>query len=232
MSSNRQRDIDRFYELIDGVVLKFPRQSLRDLASIKLPEKGVYFFFESGETRYNQISDRIVRIGTHAAIAHSKATLYNRLYNHKGSLDLTGNHRSSVFRKLVGYSILNRDKLHFQYWGDKSKKSNIKIIQSESHLEKYVSTYLQSMTFTVLEVPGPSSKSNDRALIEENTIALLSNYNKTPIDKCSANWLGLYSNDGKVISSGLWNNKHVDQKYIDERYFSIFEEHLSKMNNY
>jgi len=55
------------------------------------------------------------------------------------------------------------------------------------------------MTFTVLEVPGLPAKDNDRALIEENTIALLSNLNKEPVDPNSKNWLGLYSKEHKVI---------------------------------
>ena len=229
MTINRQINIDKFYELIDQVVEKFPRQTLAKLGSIQLPEKGVYFFFEKGETRDNNRSNRIVRVGTHAAIANSKATLYDRLYNHKGSNDLTGNHRGSVFRKLIGFSLSNKDNLDFKYWGDKSKKSDRNVKNTEKPLEVKVSQYLHSMTFTVLEVPGISAKDNDRALIEENSISLISNYYKTPIDKCSTKWLGLYSNDAKVISSGLWNSDYVDQNFIDERYFMKFEEYLKKM---
>jgi hypothetical protein len=232
METTRQNNIDKFYDLLDRVIEKFPKQTLNNLNSIKLPEKGVYFFFENGETRDNKIDNRVVRVGTHAAVANSKTTLYKRLYNHKGSKDLTGNHRSSVFRKLIGFSIANKNKLDFKYWGDKSKKGDRMIKDTEKPLERLVSIYLCSMPFTVLDVPGPSSKNNDRALIEENSIALLSNYNKIPIDKCSTNWLGLFSKDEKVISSGLWNSNYVDQNYIDEQFFKTFEKYLTTMNKW
>jgi hypothetical protein len=88
------------------------------------------------------------------------------------------------------------------------------------------------LTFTVLEVLGPSSKDNDRAFIEENSIALLSNYDRPAIDKCSKDWLGQYSKDAKIIGSGLWNSDCVDRKDIDINYFNTFEKHLTKMNNY
>ena len=230
MITDRQYSIDEFYRLLDMVIIKFPRQSLSNLSSMHLPEKGVYFFFENGETRDDKVMNRVVRIGTHAALAKSKATLYDRLHNHKGSNDLTGNHRGSVFRKLIGFSLINRDNLEFNYWGDKSKIGDRPTGYSEKPVEIKVSEYLNSMTFTVLEVPGDSSKDNDRALIEENAIALLSNYEKIRIDKCSSNWLGLYSKDKKVMSSGLWNSKHVNQINLDVRFFKTFQYHLTKMN--
>jgi len=227
-----QHNIDKFYKLLEKVEEKFPRQSLDKLSSIKLPEKGVYFFFENGEYRNNTTNNRVVRVGTHAAVAKSNATLYDRLYNHKGSIDLTGNHRGSVFRKLIGFSLINSNKLDFKHWGDKSKKGDKKIKEEEKPLEIAVSKYIYSLTFIVLEVPGPSLKDNDRALIEENSIALLSNYFESTIDQHSSDWLGLFSGDKKVISSGLWNNKHVDQKCIDDKYFKTFEYHLKNMNNW
>ena len=163
--NNRKYQADKFYGLINKVVEKFPRQSLDKLISSKLPEKGVYFFFENGEMRDDNTTARVVRVGTHAAIENSKATLYDRLYKHKGSKDLTGNHRGSVFRTLIGISLLNKEKLDFIHWGDKSQKGNRLVKANEKPLEVKVSNYLHSMTFTVLEVPGLSSKINDRALI-------------------------------------------------------------------
>lgn len=203
-----------------------------EILKTRLPEKGVYFFFEPNETRQNSNSDRVVRIGTHAAIANSNATLYERLYNHKGSKDLTGNHRGSVFRKLIGYSLLYKENLNYLHWGNKSKKGDKPIKLLEKSLEKIVSTYLHTLPFTVLEVPGHASKANDRAFIEKNSIALLSNYGRPIIDKYSKNWLGQYSKDTKVIGSGLWNSDYVERELIDANYFNVFEKHLKKMNNW
>ena len=232
MTTHRQQNIDKFYDLLDKVVIKFPKRTLDTISKSKLPEKGVYFFFEQNETRQNSDTDRVVRIGTHAAIANSNATLYDRLYNHKGSRDMTGNHRGSVFRKLIGYSLLYKDSLNFPHWGDKSKKSDKLVKSSEKDFEKIVSTYLHTLTFIVLEVPGPSSKDNDRAFIEENSIALLSNYGRPSIDKCSKHWLGQYSKDSKIIGSGLWNSACVERKEINKNYFDTFEKYLTKMNDW
>ncbi|WP_232625273.1 hypothetical protein [Pareuzebyella sediminis] len=232
MTTSRQQNIDRFYDLLNEVTKKFPKRTLDTVSRDRLPEKGVYFFFEENENRENSNFNRVVRIGTHAAIANSKATLYDRLYNHKGSKDLTGNHRGSVFRKLIGFSFLYKDHLDFPHWGDKSKKNDKLIKQSEKPLERIVSTYLHTLPFTVLEVPGPSSKDNDRAMIEENSIALLSNFERSAVDKCSNDWLGKYTKDSKVIRSGLWNNKCVERKEISENYFETIERHLKKMKNW
>jgi hypothetical protein len=232
MTTTRQQNIDKFYNLLDEVVKKFPKRTLDNITRKNLPEKGVYFFFEPNEIRQDNKSERVVRIGTHAAIANSNATLYDRLYNHKGSRDLTGNHRGSVFRKLIGYSLLNKDGLNHPHWGDKSKRGDKQIKLSEKPLEKIVSTYLHTLRFTVLEIPGPSSKDNDRAFIEDNTIALLSNFNRPIIDKCSKNWLGLFSKDNEVLCSGLWNSNCVDRLEISKNYFDTFEKHLTNMNKW
>jgi hypothetical protein len=232
MTTDRQHDIDKFYDLLEKVVMKFPKRSLNTISKNKLPEKGVYFFFEPNEVRQNKNFDRVVRIGTHAAIAYSNATLYKRLYNHKGSKDLTGNHRGSVFRKLIGYSLINKNNLNYPHWGDKSKKGDKSVKASEKDLEKIVSLYLGTLTFTVLEVPGPSSKDNDRAFIEENSIALLSNFDRPGVDKCSKGWLGLYSKDSNVIGSGLWNSDCVNRNKVSKKYFDVFEKHLMNMKSW
>jgi hypothetical protein len=41
------------------------------------PERGVYFFFEQGETRSkSHIAERVVRVGTHALTTSSQTTLH------------------------------------------------------------------------------------------------------------------------------------------------------------
>lgn len=230
---DRKNDILTFYQILERIQEKFPARSLKDLDKSKLPQQGVYFFIDPREYRENKKSHKVVRVGTHAARANSKANLYERLSTHKGNIDLTGNHRFSVFRKLVGYSLIKFDSLDFQYWGDRKKMGYRDVIDTEKPLEQKVSAYLYSLTFTVIEVLGPSAKDNDRALIEQNSIALLSNYNKTKIDSCSKNWLGLLSmsRDDKVPKSELWNDRYVDKCY-GNNYFKILEYHLSRMKTY
>ena len=58
--------------------------------------------------------------------------------------------------------------------------------------------------------PGPASL---RGYIERNSIALLSNFSKEPLDPPSRTWLGYLCNRDRVRASGLWNSNHVDEAY-------------------
>ncbi|GAA4074913.1 hypothetical protein GCM10022389_20680 [Flavobacterium cheonanense] len=220
---NRKEQIDEFYELIE----KLPIRYLKDVKNSDLPEKGVYFFFEDGENRTNLNQKRVVRIGTHAVQANSKATLYKRLKQHSGPNHGYGRHRMSVQRELIGYSIRNKEYSgEYNEWGIRNEKSNKIILIQEKKLEKEVSDYILNMPFIVLKVEGDSSKDNLRAYIESNSIKLLSNYCKTPVDPPSENWLGLYCDNNKVIKSGLWNRKEIEENSEIDFYFFEKLKHL------
>jgi hypothetical protein len=49
--------------------------------------------------------------------------------------------------------------------------------------------------------------------VEKNLIALLSNYDKPPLDPPSTAWLGHFCNRERVRKSGLWNQNHVEETY-------------------
>lgn len=87
----RGNDVDEFYRILDQ--LGGPRH-LKDLAVC--PPQGVYFFYEDGENRLDG-SRRVVRVGTHALTATSKAALRSRLRQYRGQLTGRnpggGNHR-------------------------------------------------------------------------------------------------------------------------------------------
>ena len=74
------------------------------------PRRGVYFFFEDGENRNGSgPGRRVVRVGTHALTPASRTTLWSRLSQHRGSLRSgTGNHRTSIFRLIVGAALARR----------------------------------------------------------------------------------------------------------------------------
>ena len=75
------------------------------------PERGVYFFFEDGESRSSSgAGPRVVRVGTHALKSGGGANLWSRLRGHRGdSKTGGGNHRGSIFRLLVGAALAERD---------------------------------------------------------------------------------------------------------------------------
>ena len=67
--------------------------------------------------------------------------------------------------------------------------------------------------------PGPKSL---RGIMERNAIALLSNYQRMPLDPPTPGWLGHSSDRELVCGSGLWNQKHVEETH-DPAFLDVFE---------
>jgi 5'-3' exonuclease len=217
-------DLEEFYEILTRLADHAGGHTLLAEADRRRwPERGVYFFFESGENRFFSAKARVVRVGTHAVSANSKATLWNRLRTHRGVADGGGNHRSSIFRSHVGAAILQRDSRLEEYpaWGDQSTgTADNKSLESE--LEKLVSATISQMRILCLEIrdsPGPRS---DRAFIERNAIALLSKAGSR-IDIPSDAWLGRSSIHPTVRKSGLWNVNYVDEPSWDPAFLEVFD---------
>lgn len=191
---------------------QIPARRFTEVCHADVPKNGVYFFFEHGEMRWTTGNGRrIVRVGTHGLTHTSKATLWKRLAQHRGNAKvLAGNHRASIFRKLIGEALCGRSvELTVDSWG-KGASAPPGAKKHELALESMVSAYVAEMPFIWLSVDDR----NSRELIERNTIALLSNYKHLPVvDSPSSEWLGLYSGRKLVRESGLWNNDYVDAEY-------------------
>jgi len=178
------------------------------------PSRGVYFFLELGEVRSDTGSgSRIVRVGTHALKAGAQTSFWNRLAQHRGTMGSgAGNHRSSIFRLLVGAALICECGLDYPDWGQGSSATK-QVRDSERALERQVSEHIGRMQVVWLKIddePGPSSL---RGFIERNAIALLSNAERQPIDPPSSGWLGRACPRERVRASGLWNQNHVDESY-------------------
>jgi hypothetical protein len=115
----------------------------------KIPENGIYIFFEKGETAHSV--DRIVRVGTHTG----EENLYSRLNEHF----LVENKDRSIFRKNIGRAILNkRDDDFLKYWDIDltSKKAREKWaakidIERQNRIENEVTSCIQNnFSFIVL----------------------------------------------------------------------------------
>lgn len=224
---DRQKRVDEFYELLSTAQKKFRMRLLEDLnRNIKLPTHGVYFFFDENQRRING-ELRVIRIGTHAARINSKATLYRRLRQHQGTIkNKLGNHRLSVFRELVGLSLMETSGIVINSWGQKKNKTGLEV-----DIEREVTSYLSKQLFMVVEVPGESFKDNDRAFIEKNAIGLLSNYQREEIDPVNSLWLGKSSGIYKVSQSGLWNSDHVDFKDLNN-FLPRLQRYVEHMKHY
>jgi len=201
------------------------------------PDRGVYFFFESDETRKDGYSNnqqlRVTRVGTHAVSRGSKTKLWDRLRTHrgpkKGKYGDGGNHRASVFRKEVGKAIIEKESLRERYprWGVGSSASN-EIREKEHPMEKRVSRYIRDLPFLWLKVDDEPGRESMRSYIEKNSIALISNLEREPVDSRSDGWLGHNSPNRKIRGSGLWNSEHADEGY-DTNFLEKMDEAIEGM---
>lgn len=219
MDLKRSVDLCRFYDILARLEVRVG--GMRRLSACEArsgwPKQGVYFFSEKGECRSGSGTGyRIVRVGTHAVSNGSRTTLWNRLAQHKGTSRLGGNHRGSVFRKLVGQALAVREpSLAVETWGSGQSAAR-SVRATERALEAEVSRYIGDMPFLWLSVEDSPSPMSRRAYIERNSIALLSNVaadcGVCP-DPASTDWLGLRCRKEDVRLSGLWNSRHVHETY-------------------
>jgi hypothetical protein len=217
---SRWGDLDRFYGLLENLEERVDgMQRLHECTGyMNWPDRGVYFFFADDEWRGNADHRRLTRVGTHAVSAGSGTSLWSRLRTHRGANSGTyengGNHRGSVFRKRIGEALIERDGLSNEYphWGKGSSAGRERRLSELEH-ERRVSEYIRELPFLWIHVddePGPES---DRAYIERNAIALVSNFECEPIDPRDEGWVGQLSRCEEIRRSGLWNVNHVDEEY-------------------
>jgi len=207
-------DLELAYQAVQRLILGRAPQPLGELVRSNLPDSGVYVFFDLEERRLIEPSAlRIVRVGTHRVAAGSRATLRDRLRTHLGSASGGGNHRSSIFRLHVGRALMARDgRSQPKSWGSTSIPTAAAQRAREAELEAEVSSYIGNLRVAIIDVPGDASKHNERAYLEQNLIALISNGYR-PLDPASHNWLGLKSDRKEIRGSGLWNVNHTAQTY-------------------
>lgn len=231
----RRQDLDRFYSLLDGLEATVGgRRRLGNCdGRMNWPDRGVYFFFHPDETREPSNQLRVTRIGTHAVSEGSSTSLWDRLRTHRGAQRGTyeggGNHRGSVFRKRVGEAIIERDGLQDEYpeWGVGSSAGR-ELRLEELEMERRVSEYIRDLPFLWVDVddePGPDS---DRAYIERNAIALVSNLNEESLDPRDEEWLGHHSPVTDIEQSGLWNINHVAEECRPE-FLETLEGYVNRM---
>ena len=88
-------------------------------------------------------------------------------------------------------------------------------------------THHGQMPFLWINVPDAPSPKSDRAYLELNSIALLSNFERMSIDPRSLNWLGLQSSKRTIQESGLWNTNHVEKSH-DPAFLEKFRAYVGR----
>jgi hypothetical protein len=229
INKSRLADLVRFYEILTTLENKigFSRKLADCSGRMDWPKRGVYFFFEDGEIRSDTGSGpRVVRVGTHALTVGSGTKLWTRLSQHKGQVKTGGgNHRASIFRLIVGAALIRKHELNCPTWGVGTSPGHI-VREGEVRIERKASELIGNMRFLWLAIddePGPTSL---RGYVERNSIAVLSNYNKPPLDPPSKAWLGHCSDRERVRGSGLWNQNHVDESY-SPTFLDVLEQFIS-----
>jgi len=216
-------DLERFYALL-ALLAEVPGQG-QPLGAYTgrcpWPARGVYFFMEPGEARgAPPAAARIVRVGTHAVSANASSSLWGRLRTHRGSCSGGGNHRGSIFRLHVGAALLAAEGGHLSTWGA-GVSAPREVREAEATHEQRVSAHLGAMPVMWVDVPDAAGPQSNRAVIERNAIALLSNH-LAPMDPPSSGWLGRHSPRKQIVGSGLWNLNHIDEQY-DRRSLDVLE---------
>jgi len=199
----RLDDLRKFYAALS--VLEQKLGGARTLGScsgrMKWPQRGVYFFRELGEERADSGGGpRVVRVGTHALKENGSTILWTRLSQHRGRVSSgSGNHRGSIFRLIVGKSLIAQRGSEFPTWGNGNNAPK-DIRAGEVALECEVSGVIGAMPFLWLGIDDEAGPASLRGFIERNSIALLSNYKKEPIDAPSSDWLGRQCDRERVRS--------------------------------
>jgi hypothetical protein len=224
----RLDDLVRFYGILETLERKIDGRRLLANCHGRMdwPQRGVYFFMQAGEHRADTGNDlRIVRVGTHALTARSRTTLWQRLSQHKGAaISGAGNHRGSIFRLLVGSTLSAADGVSCPTTWGVGNAAPAAVRKKEAAAERKVSQIIRAMPLLWLAVDDPPGPSSFRAYIERNSIALLSNLGKSPLDPPSRRWRGRACDrgNGRVRDSGLWNQNHVDAPY-DPAFLAVLD---------
>jgi hypothetical protein len=213
---DRVSHLARFYVLVEEAIRRSGgvRQTSTCSGRDTWPARGVYFFFEPGQVRtHSGVGSRVVRVGTHGLKTGSRTSLWNRLSQHRGSMSTEGgNHRGSIFRLLVGAALIERECLQCSSWGEGSS-ADAGVRQGEREVERAVSRHIGRMEVAWVDIPDDAGPDSERGYVERNTIALLSNAARSPVDPPTVDWLGNSCPRRLVRGSGLWNQNHVTEAY-------------------
>lgn len=216
----RKRDLDTLYRMLEDYEEKaVNRIALSELSRTSLPLGGCCLYWEPGEKRGDPAKQRIVRVESYP-LGKDKDEMYSQLIKHRGTIAGAykggGNHRESILRHHIGTALMNKNQDFCDSWEE--ERANAAVRKKEHPLESIVSSVISQMQVLIIPVKNPDA--NKLKFVEQNLIALLSNWGKEAIDPPSPGWLGHYCSNVLVRGSGLWNTNGVMLKY-DRQFLAV-----------
>lgn len=204
----------------------------------KLPENGIYFFYEQGEIwGHDGNKPRIVRIGTHKEGNFQKRIAEHYLLN-ASKMNFNKNRAKpsdrSIFRKNIGRALLNKRvdsylkvwEIDFTKRKNKERFSSLRNIEKEMEIESEITRIIRSkFSFRFIEVAREHVRLGKRGL-ERPLIGTIAHCN---LCRQSNEWLGRYSPKKQIRESGLWLVHHLKARGIDERDKMIILETIGLM---
>ena len=164
----------------------------------ELPENGIYFFYEEGETwGHGEVKPRIVRVGT-----SKDGNFRKRISEHYLLDELKMNfnafkpapHERSIFRKNIGRALLNQRRddylktweMDFTSHKTRTGNAHFRDIEKEKKLEREITNLLRNkFSFKFIELKDQAQRMGKTGLES----ALIGALAQCPLCKSSKNWL-------------------------------------------
>lgn len=209
----------------NGALCEWLHQSLDMLPRISypfdvsaLPENGIYFLYEEGESCSHQTAkQRIVRVGTHRDGNFRSRLAEHFLLNERKmafTRDQPAPHERSIFRKHIGRALLNKAQdpyisvwdIDFTKRKTRDANRHLRDIGKEAAIEREVTQILrENFSFRFVEMADQIQRMGHQGL-ERPLIGTLAS---CPLCGPSSGWLGRYSPNVQIRESGLWLIQHL-----------------------
>lgn len=199
-------------------MLRFPF-CLKDL-----PQDGIYFFYEEGETwGHGGEEPRIVRVGTHRGQGHLRSRISETYLLDERRLGFCRKDAKpadrSIFRKNLGRALLNRGRdeylpvweIDFTLRANRNNVAHLRDVDKERRLEGEISRVLRDrFSFRVIAVESPTERSE----LEKHLIGTVA---RCSLCSSSPKWLGRDSPETKIARGKLWQVQHLKGDPIGTR---------------
>ncbi len=190
-----------------------------------LPDNGIYFFYEEGETcDHKKNLQRIVRVGTHRD-GNFRQRIASHFLTNRNPINFDIDRKKpsdrSIFRKNIGRALLNGShdpylevwEIDFTSHESKQIFAHRRNIEKEIEIEGKITAILRNnFTFRFIELEGQQQRMGTEGLESKLIGTLASCPNCGP----SPNWLGLDSPVKKIAKSGLWLVQHLKSPSLGE----------------